>query len=120
MSVDPTGTIEGLLIESRKYPPPPEFAAKANVNDPDIYERALEDPEGFWASVAENLDWDKKWDKVLDWDPPKVSWFTGGKLNVSYNCVDRHTKTLAQDQSGAHLGGRIGRGARSHISGSLS
>ncbi len=93
MSVDPTGTIEGLLIESRKYPPPPEFAAKANVNDPDIYERALEDPEGFWASVAENLDWDKKWDKVLDWDPPKVSWFTGGKLNVSYNCVDRHTKT---------------------------
>ncbi len=93
MSVDPTGMIEGLLTESRRYPPPPEFAANANVNDPEIYQRALDDPEGFWASVAENLDWDKKWDKVLEWDPPKVAWFTGGRLNVSYNCVDRHVKT---------------------------
>ncbi len=93
MSVDPTGMIEGLLTESRRYPPPPEFAASANVNDPEIYQRALDDPEGFWASVAENLDWDKKWDKVLEWDPPKVAWFTGGRLNVSYNCVDRHVKT---------------------------
>jgi acetyl-CoA synthetase len=93
MSVDPTGTIEGLLVESRRYPPSPEFAASANVNDPGIYQRANDDPEAFWAAVAEELDWDQKWDSVLQWDPPKVSWFTGGKLNVSYNCVDRHVKT---------------------------
>jgi len=92
MSGDPTGTIEGLLVESRTYPPPPAFAKQANVNDAELYKRALENPEAFWAGVAENLAWDKKWEKVLEWDPPKVSWFTGGMLNVSYNCVDRHAK----------------------------
>jgi acetyl-CoA synthetase len=93
MSVDPTGTIEGLMFESRRYPPDPAFTANANANDPGIYQRASEDPEAFWASVAEELDWDQKWNTVLEWDPPKVTWFNGGKLNVSYNCVDRHVKT---------------------------
>ena len=93
MSVDPTGTIEGLMCESRRYPPDPAFSANANANDPGIYQRASADPDGFWASIAEELDWDQKWNTVLEWDPPKVTWFNGGKLNVSYNCVDRHVKT---------------------------
>ena len=93
MSVDPTGTIEGLMFESRRYPPDPAFSANANANDPGIYQRASADPDGFWASIAEELDWDQKWNTVLEWDPPKVTWFNGGKLNVSYNCVDRHVKT---------------------------
>jgi acetyl-CoA synthetase len=108
MSVDPTGTIEGLLIESRRYPPPKAFAERANVNDPEIYQRAHDDPESFWASVAENLDWDKKWDKVLEWDPPKVSWFSGGKLNVSYNCVDRHLKSWRKTKAALIWEGEAG------------
>ena len=58
--------------------------------DPKIYEEAQRDPEGFWAKLAEELHWFKKWDKVLEWDPPYAKWFDGGKLNVSYNCIDRH------------------------------
>jgi acetyl-CoA synthetase len=108
MSVDPTGTIEGLLVESRRYPPNPEFAASANVNDPGIYQRAADDPEAFWASVAEELDWDQKWETVLQWDPPKVSWFNGGKLNVSYNCVDRHVKTWRKTKAAIVWEGEAG------------
>ncbi|HET9017339.1 MAG TPA: acetate--CoA ligase [Thermomicrobiaceae bacterium] len=93
MSSNMPGTIEGLLIESRRYPPPPEFVAQANVSDPDVYRRAHDDPEGFWAEAAEGLDWQQHWDKVLDWNPPWVKWFVGGKLNACYNCVDRHVKT---------------------------
>ncbi|MDI3339529.1 MAG: acetate--CoA ligase [Sphaerobacter sp.] len=93
MSNDPTGTITGLLKETRRYAPPAAFAAQANINDPAVYERAKQDPDAFWASAAELLDWDRRWDKVLEWNPPWVKWFVGGKLNASYNCVDRHTKT---------------------------
>ncbi|HEU4793079.1 MAG TPA: acetate--CoA ligase [Nitrolancea sp.] len=86
------GTIEGLLRETRRYPPPPEFAARAVANDPDVYERARRNPEGFWAEIAGELDWDEPWQRVLDWNPPWTQWFAGGKLNASYNCVDRHAK----------------------------
>ncbi len=60
------------------------------------YKRSVEDPEGFWASVAENFQWRKKWDKVLEWNfkEPKVEWFKGAKLNITENCIDRHLKTL--------------------------
>src|SRR5579884_481262 len=97
---NPAGTIEGLLIESRRYPPPPGFAAQANVSSPEIYQRAQDDPEGFWASVAEELDWFQKWDRVLNWDdPPKVEWFVGGKINACYNCVDRHALGARRDKA---------------------
>lgn len=86
------GTIEGLLRETRRYPPSPEFAARAVANDPDIYERARRNPEAFWAEIAGELDWDEPWQRVLDWNPPWTQWFAGGKLNASYNCVDRHAK----------------------------
>lgn len=84
------GTIEGLLSETRRYPPTPEFAARAVVNDPDVYERARRNPEGFWAEIARELDWAEPWQRVLDWNPPWTQWFAGGKINASYNCVDRH------------------------------
>ena len=72
----------------RTYEPPEEFAREANVDDASIYEEAERDYEGFWAERARELHWFKEWDRVLDWDPPEAQWFVGGKLNVSYNCLD--------------------------------
>jgi acetyl-CoA synthetase len=85
-------TIEALLSEQRVFEPPPEFVERALVNDPEIYERADADPEGFWADQAERLTWFKKWDRVMEWTPPWVTWFSGGTLNASYNCLDRHVE----------------------------
>ncbi len=90
--VENSGSIDALLQEERTFPPPGDFAKNANMADADIYEKARQDPEGFWAGLAEELDWFQKWDKVLDWDHPFAKWFVGGKLNVSYNCIDRHVK----------------------------
>ena len=91
--VQNTGGIDALLQEERSFPPPSDFTARANMADPDIYAKAAADPEGFWAGLAEELDWFQKWDTVLDWsDAPFAKWFIGGKLNVSYNCIDRHVK----------------------------
>jgi acetyl-CoA synthetase len=67
------GTIEGLLVETRRFPPPPEFAAQANINDPSVYERAGQDPEGFWASIARELEWDQPWQTVMEGIPPGSS-----------------------------------------------
>ena len=89
--VQNTGGIDALLQEERSFPPPADFASNANMADPDIYAKAAADPEGFWAGLAEGLDWFQKWDTVLDWsEAPFAKWFIGGKLNVSYNCIDRH------------------------------
>jgi len=84
--------IAGLLSEGRVFPPPPEFTARAVVSDAAIYEQADKDFEGFWAEQAETLTWFKKWDRVLDWQPPWVKWFEGGQLNAAYNCLDRHVE----------------------------
>lgn len=85
--------IETSMEETKKYSPPEEFKKKANMNDPGIYKYAEENYEEFWAEQAENLEWYKKWDKVLDWEnPPFAKWFVNGKINVSYNCIDRHIK----------------------------
>ena len=88
--VENSGSIDALLQEERTFPPSGDFVGKANMADPDIYEKARQDPEAFWAGLAEELDWFQKWDRVLEWDPPFAKWFVGGKLNVSYNCIDRH------------------------------
>ncbi len=88
--VENSGSIDALLQEERTFPPPGDFVGKANMADPDIYEKARRDPEAFWAGLAEGLDWFQKWERVLEWDPPFAKWFVGGKLNVSYNCIDRH------------------------------
>jgi len=94
-------TVESLLAQERVIEPPPEFRQSAVLRDPAIYEEAARDFEAFWARVAEEMvTWFRKWDKVLEWTPPQpgtqppwVKWFVGGKLNVCYNCVDRHVQT---------------------------
>ena len=85
-------TIAALLDEAREHPPAPDFTKQANVPDSKIYDEAAKDPEAFWAKQAAELDWFVKWDKVLEWNAPDAKWFVGGKLNASYNCVDRHIK----------------------------
>ena len=90
--VENTGGIEALLQEDRTFPPPEEFARNANIKDPNVYEEARKDPEAFWARFAGELDWFEPWNQVLDWSPPDAKWFVGGKLNASYNCVDRHLR----------------------------
>ncbi|MQF69958.1 AMP-binding protein, partial [SAR202 cluster bacterium AD-804-J14_MRT_500m] len=88
--VDNTPNIEALLHEDRTFPPSSQFSSQANVRDPEVYQEADKDYEGFWANWAEELHWFKKWDKVLEWEPPFAQWFLGGKTNVAYNCLDRH------------------------------
>ena len=82
--------LEALLSEDRRFAPSAEFRARANAADPGIYGRAAADPEGFWAGWAEDLHWFRRWERVLDWDPPHAQWFVGGQLNACYNCLDRH------------------------------
>lgn len=88
--------IESVLNESRIFPPSPEFSLNAHIKSFDEYEKlyaeAAADPDAFWAKQAEALDWFRKWDTVLEWDEPFAKWFSGGTLNVSYNCLDRHLK----------------------------
>jgi acetyl-CoA synthetase len=97
--VEKLGSIEALLQEDRAFPPPEDFKRQANISDPNVYEEARRDPEGFWARFAEELDWFQKWDRVLDWDPPFAKWFINGKLNVSYNCIDRHLKSARRNKA---------------------
>ncbi len=88
------GSITSVLHETRVFPPPEAFARRAHISGIEQYEalwnRAKDDPEGFWAEQARALHWDRPWNKVLEWDPPFAKWFVGGRLNASYNCVDRH------------------------------
>ncbi len=86
-------TIDALLSEKRVFEPSEQFRARALWTDPAVYERAAADPEGFWAEQANTLHWFEQWDRVMEWNPPWVKWFLGGKLNVSYNCLDRHLET---------------------------
>ena len=93
------GTIAALLDENRTYPPAPAFATQANVPDESIYAEAERDPEGFWAKIASELDWFTKWDRILEWKSPDAKWFVGGKLNVSYNCIDRHLRGARKNKA---------------------
>ncbi|MET9629233.1 acetate--CoA ligase [Lentzea sp. NPDC006480] len=100
--------LDNLLTESRTFPPSDEFAAQANAQ-PALYEEAKADREAFWAKQAERLHWDTKWTQVLDWsDAPFAKWFVGGKLNVAYNCVDRHVESGHGDQVAIHWEGEPG------------
>ena len=94
-----TQAIEALLKENRSFPPPEDFARRANLNDPGIYTRAAEDPEAFWADVARELDWFRPWERVLEWNIPFAKWFLGGRLNACYNCVDRHVRTARRNKA---------------------
>jgi acetyl-CoA synthetase len=83
-------TLANLLSETRRFPPPAELAAGANVTA-EAYEKAKADRLAFWAEQARRLHWHKPWEQVLDWsNPPFAKWFVGGQLNIAYNCLDRH------------------------------
>jgi acetyl-CoA synthetase len=84
-----TESLSNLLSENRTFPPSKQFATNANAQ-PSMYEEAERDRLKFWEKQAERLHWFKKWDEVLDWKPPFAKWFVGGKLNASYNALDRH------------------------------
>src|SRR4029078_4639835 len=73
---------EVLLQDEQTFPPPPEFAAQANISDPAVYEQADADLQGWWESWAQKLDWAEPWSRVLDWSPPWAKWFVDGKLNA--------------------------------------
>ena len=82
--------IDVLLQENRRFEPSAAFRKAAHVSGRELYERAARDPEAFWAEMARELTWSRPWNRVLEWTPPHVKWFTGGRLNASVNCVDRH------------------------------
>jgi acetyl-CoA synthetase len=94
MSSPAAANITSVLKESRRFAPPAELAARARIPSLADYERlwkeARNDPEAFWGKQAESLAWFRRWDRVLVWNEPHAQWFTGGKLNASYNCLDRH------------------------------
>ena len=94
-----------MMEEKRVFPPPKKLSEKAYIKSMEeykrIYKESIEDPEKFWGELAEQLDWYKKWDKVLveDFANAKHEWFVGGKLNVCYNCIDRHLKTWRKNKA---------------------
>ncbi len=97
-------TIESILQEKRLFSPNPEFSQNAHIKSlqeyQHLYEKAKANPEQFWAELAEQeLDWFAKWDQVLDWQPPFAKWFVNGKINISYNCLDRHLTTWRKNKA---------------------
>ena len=100
-------SLENLSYENRTFPPSAEFAAQANAKA-ELYEEAAKDRLAFWAKQADYLHWDKKWDQVLDWQVPFAKWFVGGKINASYNCLDRHVVEGRGDRVAFHFEGEPG------------
>ena len=99
-----TTNIDSVLNEERVFPPPKSFSEHAHIKSMEELERlrseANENPEAFWARLAEEeLHWFKKWDSVLKWTPPHAEWFAGGKINISYNCLDRHLSTWRRNKA---------------------
>ena len=105
---DTERNIEALLFEERVFVPSPTFVEQALVTDDGIYERAAADPEAFWAEQAEQISWYRRWDTVMEWTPPWVTWFAGGTLNASYNCLDRHVEAGGGDKVAYHWEGEPG------------
>jgi len=112
--MDEARAITSMMKEKRVFKPPKRVKDKAYIKSLEeykkIYQRSISDPEGFWGELAEQLDWYKKWDKVLvaDFKNAKHEWFVGGKLNVSYNCLDRHLKTWRKNKAALVWEGDIG------------
>jgi acetyl-CoA synthetase len=97
-----TRDIDTLLLEERRYEPSPEFAAQANAQ-PDIYDRDFEE---FWESEGrERVAWFEPFTKVYEWDPPYAKWYLGGKLNVAWNCLDKHVEAGRGDVAAYHWEG---------------
>ena len=97
------------LLEVESFPPPANFREHAILNDPGVYEQAARDPEAWWASQAQALDWSAPFSRVLDDDnPPFYKWFTGGTLNASHNCLDRHVAAGLGERVALHWRGEDG------------
>ncbi|MGF1535454.1 MAG: acetate--CoA ligase [Elainellaceae cyanobacterium] len=99
-----TQAIESILQEQRRFPPSAGFSQQAYIKSQadyeKLYEEAKADPAAFWARLAkEELHWFEPWDTTLDWQPPHAKWFGGGKLNISYNCLDRHLQTWRKNKA---------------------
>ena len=86
--------IETLQVEDRRYPPSPEFSKQANAK-PDIYARGFDD---FWTEESKRITFFEPWKQLFEWKPPYAKWYLGGKLNVCYNCVDRHVESGLKDK----------------------
>src|ERR1700752_5220090 len=95
--------IYSILQEKPRSQQSPEFSRNAHVKNVDeddrLYKEAIDDPDKFWADVAGELHWFKKWDKVLEWNCPWAKWFVGGEINLSYNCLDRHVATWRKNKA---------------------
>ncbi|MBI3091364.1 MAG: acetate--CoA ligase [Candidatus Tectomicrobia bacterium] len=95
--------IDTILKEDRLFPPPASFSASAHVKSMAEYEahynKAKDDPEGFWGEIGRELYWDAPWQRVLEWESPFAKWFVGGKTNLSYNCLDRHLNTWRRNKA---------------------
>ncbi|MFE1782080.1 acetate--CoA ligase [Streptomyces sp. NPDC059506] len=108
VGVSSNESLANLLKEHRRFAPPPELAATANVTA-DAYRRAESDRLGFWAEQARRLSWEKEPSETLDWsNPPFARWFADGRLNVAYNCVDRHVEAGNGDRVAIHFEGEPG------------
>jgi len=100
-------SLENLLSENRTFVPSAQFIAAAN-GKASLYKEAESDRLAFWAKQAEELTWDKKWNQVLDWQPPFAQWFVGGKINASVNALDRHVEAGRGDRIAFHFEGEPG------------
>jgi acetyl-CoA synthetase len=101
-------TIEDYLAEERTFPPSDATKSAALVSDDSLYESARLDRLAFWAEQAKSLSWIEPWESVLEWDLPFAKWFVGGKLNVSYNCLDRHVEAGLGDKVAYYFEGEPG------------
>ena len=99
--------LDNLSQENRTFAPSPEFVAQANAT-PALFEEAAKDRLAFWEKQASALHWDQKWSKVLDWQSPFAKWFIGGKINASYNCLDRHVIEGRGERVAFHFEGEPG------------
>ena len=106
MANTPTATstdIDSILQEQRKFECPEEFRKNAHISSIEqydlIYSESVQQPEKFWAGIANELHWFKKWDRVLEWNCPWAKWFVGGQINLSYNCLDRHVQTWRKNKA---------------------
>jgi acetyl-CoA synthetase len=106
--VETREALEALMTEGRTFPPPASFRKTALDTDAAVYDDAERDWQGFWARQALELDWSAEWDTILEWDLPFAKWFVGGKLNVSYNCLDRHVEAGHGTQVAFHWEGEPG------------
>ena len=98
-----TPNIESILQENRVFNPPADFSRDAHIKSMDdyrrLYDESLRNPEKFWGQAADELHWFTKWSKVRDWNPPFAKWFTDGRTNISYNCLDRHLASARKNKA---------------------